>query len=161
RARLALVLTAVGLLATLTFEVGSTPARAAARRHHSRRHGLTAAGLRSGGDPEDPPEVTVGERLFLETRFAQYFFAHFRGVNQPLASGDPVVDTTATTAAPLPGAFAGRSINCRACHLVDDVAAFPGGRVSTYADFARRSPIPERDDRRLETPRNSPPLVGA
>lgn len=46
-------------------------------------------------EPEaaDPP-VVIGERLFLETRFAQYFFANAGGnVNRPLAAGDPVVAT--------------------------------------------------------------------
>jgi hypothetical protein len=33
----------------------------------------------------DPPEQTIGERLFLETRFAEYFM---KDVNTPLAVGD-------------------------------------------------------------------------
>src|SRR5262245_66286180 len=52
-------------------------------------------------------------------------------------------------------------MNCRACHLVDDVLTVPGGGMRTYADFARRSPIPDRADGRTHTPRNSPPLVNA
>ena len=40
----------------------------------------------------DPPEVQVRERLFLETRFAEFFFANSNGdVNAPLPAGDPVV----------------------------------------------------------------------
>ncbi len=33
--------------------------------------------MRAQEEPEagDPPAVVIGERLFLETRFAQYFFA--------------------------------------------------------------------------------------
>ena len=102
-------------------------------RHRFRAPGsVTAQG--GGAAAVDPPEVTVGERLFLETRFAQFFAAHAgNDVNRPLASGDPVLDTTPTTGAPLPGAFAGKSTNCRSCHFVDDVASFPGGRVSTMA----------------------------
>src|SRR5262249_52540189 len=99
-------------------------------------------------------------RLFLETRFAQFFFAHSgSNANAVLAEGDPVMDTTVTTSGTLPGPFAGQSMNCRACHLVDEQNGTLGNR--TYNDFARRSPIPSREDGRVLTPRNSPPLVDA
>src|SRR5262245_60856477 len=47
----------------------------------------------------DPPEVTIGERLFLETRFSQFFAAASAGgsVNTPLVNGDPVLDFSDTT----------------------------------------------------------------
>ncbi|HEY7376941.1 MAG TPA: hypothetical protein VIF57_32580 [Polyangia bacterium] len=106
----------------------------------------------------------VGERLFLETRFAQFFAASVDvsgSVNEPLAAGDPVLDALETTGDPQPGPFAGKSMNCRACHLVDE-APDPGTTgIRTYADFARRSPIPDRGDGHTHTPRNSPPLVNA
>ncbi|HBH81667.1 MAG TPA: hypothetical protein DDY39_17720, partial [Nitrospira sp.] len=52
-----------------------------------------------------------------------------------------------TIGAPIaPGPFKGRSMNCRACHLVDDVLEAPGGGMRSYTDFARRSPIPARAD---------------
>ena len=108
----------------------------------------------------DPPEVVAGERLFLETRFSQFFFANGSGVNVPLASGDPVMDTLATLNGSLGGPFAGQSMNCRQCHLVDD-ALDGGGTNRSYADFARRSPVPARADGLLTTPRNSQPLVNA
>lgn len=113
--------------------------------------------------PDDPPEVALGERLFLETRFAQFFAAHADDVNHPLAVGDPVMDELETTGAPRPGPFAGKSMNCRQCHLVDDSpdARDPALGVLTYGDFARRSPVPDRGDGRTHTPRNSPPLVNA
>ena len=38
----------------------------------------------------DPPQVAVGERLFLETRFAQFFFAHSDG-NANAGARGPVV----------------------------------------------------------------------
>jgi len=124
---------------------------------------LWAIGLGSAAraDDVDPPEVAIGERLFLETRFAQFFAVHSTGVNAPLGAGDPVVDFTQTIGAPLPGPFAGQSINCRSCHLVDEQLGVPGGGMRTYDDFARRSPIPAREDGRSATPRNSPPLVNA
>jgi cytochrome c peroxidase len=118
----------------------------------------------SGGDApplEDAPEVLLGERLFLETRFAQYFAANHVGVNEPLPVGDPAVDTLMTPSGPIPGPFAGRSMSCRQCHLVDDAVDIPGGISSTYADFAARSPVSARSDGQTTTPRNSPPLVNA
>ena len=113
----------------------------------------------------DPPPVAIGERLFLETRFAQFFAVNSQGnANAVLAAGDPVMDTTQTTGDPFPGPFAGQSMNCRQCHFVDEHATTPGapaGGVRTYADFARRSPVPQREDGKTTTPRNSPPLVNA
>ena len=111
------------------------------------------------GGGEDPPEVQVGERLFLETRFAQYFQAHSGGnVNRPLAVGDPVVATLQTSTGALPDPFVGTSINCRNCHFVDDVDGAP---VRTYGDYSRRSRVPAREDGATTTARNSPPLVNA
>ncbi len=67
-----------------------------------------------------PAEDSIGERLFLDTRFAQYFATHMTGVNQPLAVGDPVVQQVSTLNGVLPGPFAGQSINCRSCHFVTE-----------------------------------------
>lgn len=109
-------------------------------------------------------EQAVGERLFLETRFAQAFkvFLDNGGdVNNPRAA-DGVVNTVETVGAPIdPGPFKGLSMNCRACHMVDDVLTAPGGGMRTYTDFARRSPIPARADGKTHAPRNSPPLVNS
>lgn len=109
-------------------------------------------------------EEAVGERLFLETRFAQTFktFLNTGGdVNDPNA-GDSVVDTVETMGVPIdPGPFKGLSMNCRACHMVDDVLKAPGGGMRAYADFARRSPLPARADGKTHTPRNSPALVNS
>ncbi|MBV8880494.1 MAG: hypothetical protein JO332_11050 [Planctomycetaceae bacterium] len=112
------------------------------------------------GEAPDPAEVAAGERLFLETRFAQFFSQNCGGdVNAVLSSGDPALDDTVTVTGALRGPFKGKSMNCRACHLVDEHAASPLGGVRAYADFARRSPIPDRGDGRTLTPRNSPTLV--
>jgi hypothetical protein len=112
--------------------------------------------------PADPAEVAVGERLFLETRFAQRARAQLqRDVNARLPLRDPVMDETVTTGEPLPGPFRGATMNCRACHLVDEQADAPGGGNRTYADFARRSPLPAREDGLATTARNSPALVDA
>jgi len=113
-------------------------------------------------EDDDLAEVIVGGRLFLETRFSQYFFAHRQGqVNEPLAAGDPVMDRSAGVTEDLPGPFAGRSMNCRACHLVNEHLNTPGGSVRTYTDYARRSPIPARPDGATRTPRRSPILVNS
>jgi len=126
------------------------------------------------GSESTPPPLTatgtpgaaeaVGERLFLETRFAQAFkvFVDTGGdVNDPMI-GDNVVDTVETLGAPItPGPFKGLSMNCRACHLVDDVLDAPRGGMRTYADFARRSPLPARADGKTVAVRNSPPLVNS
>ena len=121
---------------------------------------------------EDPPEIVLGERLFLETRFAQFFFANSTGANTLLAAGDPVLEDADDPLGILPpdtlGPFAGFSMNCRACHFVDDLldgdveaGPFPANGMRTYGDFSRRSRIPAREDGLETAPRNSPPLVGS
>lgn len=125
---------------------------------------LACCGLIAGEEEEagDPAEVTIGERLFLETRFAQFFFANSNGdVNAPLAKGDPAVEFLQTLNGPIPSPMAGQSMNCRQCHLVDDAKLTPGGGNRTYSDFARRSAIPAREDGLTLTARNSPALVNA
>ena len=118
-------------------------------------------------EESDPPEIAIGERLFLETRFAQFFFEMSKGdANHVLEKGDPVMDTTETLNGTLPGPFAGQSMNCRGCHFVDEHLDAPGGGMRTYTDFARRSPVPARPkdyggDGATHAPRNSPPLVNA
>ena len=111
-------------------------------------------------------EASVGERLFVETRFAQFFKAYLDSggkMNDRLPVGDPVMNISETTGpgVGLPGPFAGLSMNCRACHLVDEHVGAPGGGMRTYTDFALRSPIPDRGDGKRTAPRNSPPLVNA
>jgi len=127
--------------------------------------GSTPASVRETGTPG--AEASVGERLFLETRFAQAFkvFLDNNGnLNDPNA-GDPVVATAETTnpLVPIdPGAFSGMSMNCRACHMVDDLLTATDGGMRTYADFAPRSPIPDRlEDHKTHAPRNSPALVNS
>ena len=112
-------------------------------------------------------QADVGERLFIETRFAQFFKANLPpdgNVNDPLPAGDPVVANVLLPGSTPPGVrspFAGMSMNCRSCHFVDEFVGVPGGGMRTYTDFAVRSPIPSRPDGKLTAPRNSPPLVNA
>jgi len=136
---------------------------------------LLAGGGGRGGSPA-PASVTatgtpgaqadVGERLFVETRFAQFFKANLPpggNMNDPLPAGDPIVAKVPLLGNPIGVAspFAGMSMNCRSCHFVDEFVGVPGGGMRTYTDFAVRSPIPSRPDGKLTAPRNSPPLVNA
>ncbi len=137
---------------------------------------LLLIGCSGGSNTPAPPsvaatgtpgaEASVGERLFVETRFAQAFKAYLDSggnVNDTLPAGDPVMDLSETTRSGvgLSGPFAGLTMNCRACHLVDEHVGTPGGGMRTYADFALRSPLPDRGDGKRTAPRNSPPLVNA
>ncbi len=111
---------------------------------------------------QDTPETLFGERLFLETRFSQYFAAYSSGeVNRPLAKGDPVVAQVRNPRAGVsyPSPFAGKSINCRSCHFVDEFSSLVGGVNRTYCDFLPRTPIPDRGDGQTVTIRNSRNMV--
>ena len=75
------------------------------------------AGCGSGKAPDPlqeaegaPADQNVGERIFVDTRFAEYFAENMTGVNDPLAVGDPVVAQVSTPIGMLPGPFAGESI---------------------------------------------------
>lgn len=101
---------------------------------------------------QDPPQIAIGERLFLETRFAQAYFAN-------PDKADASLEYTLTTNDPLRGPFAGRTMNCRACHMVDEHQSTPKAGIRTYADFAHRSPIPAREDKQVFASRNSMQMV--
>ncbi len=126
------------------------------------------AGCGSSEAPNFPAEAdatpaadSIGEALFLDTRFSEYFAAHMTGVNDPLTVGDPVVSQVETTNGPLPGPFAGESINCRSCHFVTEFQGVPNAGNRTYADFTTRSPIPLPMDGFDHTPRNAMQMVGS
>jgi cytochrome c peroxidase len=107
-----------------------------------------------------PPADPIGEALFLDTRFGEFFAANMTGVNTPLPSGDPVVNVVQTTNGTLPGPFAGQAINCRSCHFVTEFEGVSGGGNRTYADFTTRSPIPRMQPNGFDhTPRNSMQMV--
>ena len=117
--------------------------------------GIVSAAFGSGSSGN----ANIGERFFLETRFSRFFYVNSGGdANFVLTNGDPVMDTTASIYGPLPGAFAGQAMNCRACHLVEEHLSV-GNR--TYADFAPRSPIPDNGDGRTQAPRNAIDLVNS
>ncbi len=116
----------------------------------------------------DPAEITNGERLFLETRFAQFFKVFLDGgkaVNDPLTEGDSVLNEAVNwQAQSAEHPFSGLSMNCRSCHFVDELGVedpLQGYGMRTYSDFSRRSPVPAREDGKTVTVRNSPALVNA
>jgi cytochrome c peroxidase len=107
-----------------------------------------------------PPADSIGEALFLDTRFAQFFAASMTGVNSPLPAGDPVMNQVPTLNGSLPGPFAGQSINCRSCHFVTEFQGVSGGGNRTYADFTTRSLLPRVQTNGFDhTPRNSMQMV--
>jgi cytochrome c peroxidase len=108
----------------------------------------------SSNPGEDPPEVVLGERLFKETRFAQHFAAH------PDQPGDISIQFIPGPRGPILNPYAPATMNCAACHLIEESDATAGRRA--YSDFGRRSRIPSRtEDHRVETVRNSPAFVTA
>jgi cytochrome c peroxidase len=116
-----------------------------------------AASPEADGVPAADP---IGEALFLDTRFGEFFAANMTGVNTPLAQGDPIVAEVQTLNGPLPGPFAGQAINCRSCHFVTEFQGVTGAGIRTYADFTTRSPIPRTQPNGFDhTPRNSMQMV--
>jgi hypothetical protein len=120
-----------------------------------------APGFPLENDGGAPAEQQIGERLFVDTRFAQYFAVDMTGVNDPLAVGDPVVSQVQTTSGSLPGPFAGQSINCRSCHFVVEFQGVAGAGNRTYADFTDHSPLPLPMGNFTATPRNAMQMVGS
>jgi len=128
---------------------------------------VVVEGCGSGQAPAAPTESdatpaadSIGEALFLDTRFGQYFAANMLGVNSPLTTGDPVVDQVQTLNGTLPGPFAGQAINCRSCHFVTEFQGVTNGGNRTYADFTTHSPMPRMQPNGFDhTPRNSMQMV--
>ena len=107
--------------------------------------------------PADP----IGEALFLDTRFSEFFAANMTTVNAPLPAGDPVVATVENVnGGPMPGPFAGQATNCRSCHFVTEFQGVTNAGNRTYADFTTRSPIPRMTAAGFDhTPRNAMQMV--
>jgi cytochrome c peroxidase len=127
---------------------------------------MTGCGSGQAPDPSQeaegaPADQNVGERIFVDTRFAEYFAAHMTGVNDPLPVGDPVVAQVTTPIGVVTGPFAGQSINCRSCHFVTEFTDVAGVRDRTYADFVDHSPMPRLINGISSTPRNAMQMVGS
>ncbi len=120
----------------------------------------TAPIISTENEAATPAADPIGERLFLDTRFAKFFAQNMAGVNLPLASGDPFVATVPTRSGELPGPFAGQSVNCRTCHFVTEFQGVQGAGNRTYADFTTRSNLPTTQNGFSTTPRNAMQMVG-
>lgn len=136
---------AVALVATTVVVVGAS----------------TSQALDDGSLSFKDAEVRLGDRLFFETRFSQFYFANAGGdSNATLPKGEPLMDVVPVAVGEdLPGPFAGQGINCRQCHLGSDFLPEHLRAGRTYGDFSRRSPIPNRGDGQTVTPRNSPIMI--
>lgn len=99
---------------------------------------------------EDPAEITLGERIFLETRFAQASV-----VNKGKELDKDQLRAIRAKDAP----FTGQTMSCRACHLVDEQADKKDAGMRTYADFSQRPAVPARQDGATHSPRHSQQLV--
>src|SRR6185295_18702695 len=115
--------------------------------------GAGAGKLKAGDDalslPPEAPEVMLGDRLFFETRFSQFFFQNCNGdINAPLSRGDPTLaEVPVMEGKGFIGPFRAQGMNCRQCHLGDDFQPGIPYAQRTYCDFTPRSQIPSRDDR--------------
>lgn len=126
------------------------------------------AGCGSGAAPAaltendaTPAADSIGEALFLDTRFGQFFATHMTDVNSPLSAGDPVVaNVQFADGSTKPGPFAGQAINCRSCHFVTEFEGVSGAGNRTYADFTTHSPIPRKTAHGFDhTQRNAMQMV--
>ena len=113
-------------------------------------------------DPFKPADQALGERIFRDPRFSQWFATHSTSVNAFPTTGDPTVANAEDALGPaMPGSLAGAGMACSLCHLVEQNALASGTNMRAYSDYAQRSPIPDRGDGASTTPRNSPPMVDA
>lgn len=134
---------------------------------------LVLLGCGSGSGPGAAPAIStenesatpaadpIGERIFLDTRFAKWFADHMTSVNAPLAEGDPAVATVQTANGTLPGPFAGKSMNCRSCHFVTEFEGVAHAGNRTYSDFTTRSLLTVPQNGFVTTPRNAMQMVGS
>jgi hypothetical protein len=127
---------------------------------------LGAACLQGPGatavDPFKPADQALGERIFRDPRFSQWFATHAGSVNAFPTVGDPTVAEAENALGPaMPGSLAGAAMACSLCHLVEQNALPDGTNMRAYSDYAQRSPIPDRGDGLSTTARNSPPMVDA
>jgi hypothetical protein len=121
-----------------------------------------ASGVAPAAAPSEgstPATDSIGERIFLDPRFSEYFATHMNATNAPLAVGDPILNEVQTTSGSLTGPFAGQAMNCRSCHFVTEFEGVSGAGNRTYSDFNYRSQLPKTQNGFSTTPRNSMQMV--
>ena len=99
-----------------------------------------------------PADAALGERLFRDTRFSWFYAQTAIDLNAALSTGDPALAAPLVDGVENP--YAGGSFACRSCHLLDE-----GDAQRAYADYAARSPVTDRGDGAILTPRNTPALI--
>lgn len=105
-------------------------------------------------EPADPAEITIGERLFSDYRFSQFFAEKSQGdPNHVLETGDPqlahlkILEEKSTIKSP----FSNQAQSCASCHMVDQAANLVRPGMRLYADFATFSPVPLRTNEPVVT----------
>lgn len=107
----------------------------------------------------DDPVVSLGERLFNDFRFSQFFYKASNGnVNHTLKNGDFTRDEIQIGDLSLPSPFAGGATSCASCHMVDQ--SFEDIGMRGYNDFSAQTKISKRSDGKKLTLRNTPSLIG-
>lgn len=103
--------------------------------------------------------VAMGERLFLDDRFSQFFYSESNGdVNSKLVRGSRDLEEIDIFGQTFPSPFAGSAKSCSSCHMVDQALEDHGMRA--YNEFSALSKIPLRVDNMTHSLRNTPMLVG-
>ncbi len=109
----------------------------------------------------DDASEALGERMFNDIRFSQYFLEKSNGnVNYELKSGSTDLDTIIIRGQETVSPFAGTAKSCASCHMVDQSFESNPGGMRGYNDFAQLTKIPARYDGKKHTLRNTPTLVG-
>lgn len=107
---------------------------------------------------QDPLNIRLGEKLFMDGRFSQGYFDKAKTVNEQIA-GAAVLEQMYVLEDLVEHPQKGQQVSCSSCHMVDQNTSLVAGSVLTYNDFARRSPIPLRSDKMERTVRNSMNMV--
>ncbi len=103
----------------------------------------------------------LGERLFKDMRFSQYFAMASQGdVNLKLKLGSSELETIEISGTQVVSPFKGEAMSCASCHMLDQAAEVPSAGMRGYNDFAKLTLIPKRGDLKTHTLRNTPSLIG-
>lgn len=105
--------------------------------------------------------ISLGERLFKETRFSRYFWLHsLQDINTQLDHGETHLENLIVLDTVVPSPFQGQTTSCASCHLVDQAFGEDGPGMRVYNDFSAQAPVPSAKDGKTHTARNTPTLVG-
>ena len=106
----------------------------------------TAPSLGGEATKVTPTDDPIGERLFLDTRFSQYFATHMTGINAALATGDPVVATVSTPGGVLPGAVCREGNQLPVVPFRYRVSGSSGSGQSDVFRFCGAQPVADSDE---------------